>query len=177
MSPTRGVSAHASQTAIPQPANEHFVDLDRAFDVCSYFQVEALEASLVWVCLYEAPTLISLPRLLTLYVKAHKIANSQFTPAAVRDMIVALVIGAEVRVDVISVILKIWPILAESQRLRTHITTILSPSIAISKTELARLTIGFTVISSCGLARRRPGHPGLRVGFGSGIVGSGSFGS
>lgn len=29
MSPTRGVSAHASQTAIPQPANEHFVDLDR----------------------------------------------------------------------------------------------------------------------------------------------------
>ncbi|KAF3565882.1 hypothetical protein DY000_02015020 [Brassica cretica] len=29
------------------------------------------------------------------YFQAHKIANSQFTPAAVRDMIVALVIGAE----------------------------------------------------------------------------------
>lgn len=66
-------------------------------------------------------------------------------------MVVALVIGAEVGVNVILIILKIWPILAEIQRLRTHITTILSPSMAISKTELGRLTI----ISSCGLARRQ----------------------
>ncbi|KAG5384113.1 hypothetical protein IGI04_035583 [Brassica rapa subsp. trilocularis] len=133
MPPSRGVSARASQTAIPQPANEHFVDLDRrrrAIDVCSYFQVEVLEPSPVW---------------------AHKIANLQFTPAAVRNMVVAFVIGAEVGVDVISVILKIWPILAEIQRLRTHIATILSPRMAISKTELGRLTI----ISSCGLAQRQ----------------------
>lgn len=58
-----------------------------------------------WVCLYEAFFTHSrlwfpLPRLLTLYAAARDIALTQFTPAAMRNVVVALVMGAEVGIDV-----------------------------------------------------------------------------
>ncbi|XP_013639627.1 PREDICTED: uncharacterized protein LOC106344875 [Brassica oleracea var. oleracea] len=58
-----------------------------------------------WMCLYEAffthsRLWFSLPRLLTSYAAARDIALTQFTPAAMRNVVAALVLGAEVGIDV-----------------------------------------------------------------------------
>ncbi|KAG5388404.1 hypothetical protein IGI04_029945 [Brassica rapa subsp. trilocularis] len=58
-----------------------------------------------WVCLYSLYFLQSrlwfpLPRLLTSYAVKRDVAISQMSPAAIRNMVIALVLGAEVDVDV-----------------------------------------------------------------------------
>ncbi|KAF3611243.1 hypothetical protein DY000_02049579 [Brassica cretica] len=58
-----------------------------------------------WVCLYSLSFLQShlwfpLPRLLTSYAAKRDVAISQMSPAAVRNMVIALVLGAEADVDV-----------------------------------------------------------------------------
>ena len=58
-----------------------------------------------WMCLYEAFFTHSrlwfpLPRLLTSYAAARDIALTQFTSAAMRNVVAALVLGAEVGIDV-----------------------------------------------------------------------------
>lgn len=58
-----------------------------------------------WVCLYSPSFLQSrlwfpLPRLLTSYASNRDVAMSQMSPAAIRNMVIALVLGAEADVDV-----------------------------------------------------------------------------
>lgn len=58
-----------------------------------------------WVCLYSLYFLQSrlwfpLPRLLTSYAVKRDVAISQMSPADIRNMVIALVLGAEVDVDV-----------------------------------------------------------------------------
>ncbi|XP_013617563.1 PREDICTED: uncharacterized protein At3g60930, chloroplastic-like [Brassica oleracea var. oleracea] len=58
-----------------------------------------------WMCLYEAffthlRLWFPLPRLLTSYAAARDIALTQFTPAAMRNVVAPLVLGAEVGFDV-----------------------------------------------------------------------------
>ncbi|KAF3559660.1 hypothetical protein F2Q69_00011966 [Brassica cretica] len=58
-----------------------------------------------WICLYSQYFLHSrlwfpLPRLLTSYATKRDVAISQMSPAAIRNMVISLVLGAEVDVDV-----------------------------------------------------------------------------
>lgn len=60
-----------------------------------------------WVGLPRQPVFFSvetiwfpIPRLQTSYAQRHDVAISQMSPAAIRYMVVAMVLGAEVAVDV-----------------------------------------------------------------------------
>ncbi|KAF3607989.1 hypothetical protein DY000_02046823 [Brassica cretica] len=58
-----------------------------------------------WICLYRQYFLQSrlwfpLPRMLTSYATKRDVAISQMSPAAIRNMVISMVLGAEVNVDV-----------------------------------------------------------------------------
>ena len=60
-----------------------------------------------WICLYSQYFLQSrlwfpLPRLLTSYATKRDVAISQMSPAAIRNMVISLVLGAEADVDVVA---------------------------------------------------------------------------